>query len=235
MILLLTMAGHYERFAQEGYTLPKYLLPWGDRSILWTILSELGDYSDVYLVGNQRDEPFMPHVRQILGSFGFPPKSLVTIPSTSGQAETAFLGLNKINASSTTPVMIHNVDTILFGRHASDAHKALVKYAGYIDVFSASNREYSYVLVDSEETRCVTEIAEKVVVSNLATSGLYGFASVGLYRRFYEHTAPIYISTLYKEMLLAGQKIVTGPVYTEEETVVLGTPSEYISMARRWL
>jgi 2-C-methyl-D-erythritol 4-phosphate cytidylyltransferase len=71
MILILTMAGLYSRFTAEGYKFPKYLLPWGEKSILSKILLELSAdkaLSDVLLVGNVRDESYMPHVHAILRS-----------------------------------------------------------------------------------------------------------------------------------------------------------------------
>ena len=41
MNLILTMAGRYSRFVNEGYRIPKYLLPWGNKPILSEILYEL--------------------------------------------------------------------------------------------------------------------------------------------------------------------------------------------------
>ena len=50
MNLILTMAGKYSRFKNEGFRLPKFLLPWGDKSILSEILSEMSPhFNNVYL------------------------------------------------------------------------------------------------------------------------------------------------------------------------------------------
>ena len=38
MNLILTMAGKYSRFVNEGYKIPKYLLPWSNHTILSEIL-----------------------------------------------------------------------------------------------------------------------------------------------------------------------------------------------------
>ena len=232
MILILTMAGRYQRFADEGYKTPKYLLPWGDRVILWSILHELkrGDrFSDVFLIANQRDHNFMPHVRAILDDLDVPRGNLVLINDTKGQAETAALGLaavEKARPGNAGPIVFHNVDTILYGRDMGHAAAALREADGYIDVFGSNNKAYSYVLLGDD--RRVDEIAEKIVVSDLATSGFYGFSSADTFRKHYA-AADLYISAVYKKLIASGGRVVAGTKHTEADTVVLGTPSEYIN------
>jgi dTDP-glucose pyrophosphorylase len=233
VILILTMAGRYQRFADEGYKTPKYLLPWGERVILWTILSELrkGDhFSDVFLIANQRDTNFMPHVRAILEDHGIPRDRLTLIGDTRGQAETAALGLaavEKARPGAQAPVVFHNVDTILYRRDLKQVATSLKSVEGFIDVFGSNNRNYSYVLTDQKGMVC--EIAEKIVVSDLATSGFYGFASADVFRKHYDRAADLYISAVYKRLIAAGGRVVIGPKHQESDTVVLGTPAEYIN------
>ena len=53
MNLILTMAGRYSRFINEGYKIPKYLLPWGKRSILSEILSIMNHnntFENIYVI-----------------------------------------------------------------------------------------------------------------------------------------------------------------------------------------
>jgi dTDP-glucose pyrophosphorylase len=232
VILILTMAGRQQRFADQGYKTPKYLLPWGDRTILWTILSELGRggaFSQVFVVANHRDEAFMPHVRTILEDRGVSKSNLVLVGDTRGQAETALLGLEaaeKATKGAVGPVVFHNVDTILYGRDLKKAGAALQRADGYIDVFGSNNREYSYVLVD--EKGFVKEIAEKIVVSKLATSGLYGFSSGPLFREHYVPAEDVYISSVYKRIIARGGSVVVGEKHKEADTIVLSNPTEYI-------
>jgi dTDP-glucose pyrophosphorylase len=233
MILILTMAGLYSRFTAAGYKFPKYLLPWGDKPILSKILHELSAdkaLSDVLLVGNVRDESYVPHVHAILRAHRIAVGNLVWIKDTKGQAETAMLGLQHLESvkpSYRGPVVFHNIDTILYGRKLQQARAALVEHAGWIDVFRSSNHSYSYVLVD-EQGR-LQEIAEKIVISNLATSGLYGFSSLAMYRDNYDPEQDQYVTSVYKRMISRGQSVLIGPVHSENDTVVLGTPTEYIN------
>jgi dTDP-glucose pyrophosphorylase len=235
MILVLTMAGRYQRFANEGFKVPKYLLPWGDRTVLSVILAELlagGTFSQVLLVANHRDEAYMPHVRAVMKRHGIPANHLLMTHDTSGQAETAMIGAEacaRVLQQPGAPLVFHNIDTVLFKRNFSEMQQALASADGYIDVFRSSNRNYSYVLIDAD--RRVTEIAEKIVVSDLATSGLYGFASSVVFKEFYRPGEDLYVSAIYKRMITQGRRLLVGQVHHESDTVVLGTPDEYMNAA----
>lgn len=235
MILVLTMAGRYQRFANEGFKVPKYLLPWGDRTVLSVILAELmagGTFDEVLLVANHRDEAYMPHVRAVMRRHGIPDAHLVMTHDTSGQAETAMIGVaacERLLKQLDAPVVFHNIDTVLFNRNFEQMQHALATADGFIDVFRSANRAYSYVLIDGD--RRVTEIAEKIVVSDLATSGLYGFASRAVFSEFYRPGEDLYISSIYKRMITADRRLLVGQVHHESDTIVLGTPDEYMNAA----
>lgn len=229
MILILTMAGHSQRFIDEGYKIPKYLFPWGSRSILWTILDELSSgFFDTYLIANLRDQHFMPHVEAIMESRHIPRENLYLINDTSGQAETAYTALELLKYPN-IPIVFHNIDTVLYGRNITHIEESLQKGSGYIDVFSSNNQSYSYVLVDPKTQR-VTEIAEKIVISNLATSGLYGFVNSNAFLDHYDPKC-IFITDVYRNLLNSHGKIFVSEPHSEEDTVVLGTPSEYFQSA----
>lgn len=235
MILVLTMAGLYQRFTNEGYKLPKYLLPWGDKTVLSAILTELqGDrgFSEVFLVANHRDENYIPHVKAIMRLHEIPLHHLTLTHDTKGQAATAMVGVAAIENSDVPrdqPIAFHNIDTILYKRNIDEMASALRQNDGYIDVFTSHNANYSYVLVDQQ--RKVLEIAEKIVVSELATSGLYGFKNVRTVADNYDHEQDVYISAIYKRMIGKGLSIRSSDKHHESDTVVLGTPSEYMNAA----
>lgn len=233
MILVLTMAGRYQRFKDEGFKTPKYLLPWGDRTILSVILSELwegGVFSDVLLVANYRDEAYMPHVRAVMRRHGIADANLILTHDTSGQAETAMIGVTAVKrliGDRDVGIVFHNIDTILCGRNYQSLQQGLAQADGYIDVFHSNNRNYSYVLVDGD--RRVFEIAEKIVVSDLATSGLYGFKNAHVFEQFYHPGEDLYISAIYKRMITGGRVVRVGEAHHESDTIVLGTPDEYMN------
>ncbi len=231
MILILTMAGRYTRFINEGNKFPKYLLPWSDKTILSKILYEMkkGDvFSDLILVANNRDDTYMPHVRAIMKSYDIDIHNLFLISDTKGQAETAFMGMELIEQNKgeiKESIVFHNIDTLLYKRNFEDIKKSLQTNDGYIDVFQSSRHDYSYVLVD-EENRVIA-IEEKILISDLATSGLYGFSSAEKFREFYVKNEDIYISSIYKKIIVAGGKVIVGEKHSTHDTIVLGTPEEY--------
>ncbi|MCP3887728.1 MAG: hypothetical protein GY702_02485 [Desulfobulbaceae bacterium] len=233
MNLILTMAGKYTRFVNEGYRIPKYILPWGDKLILSEIVNEINkkrDFLNIYLIANKRDEIYMPHVRKILRALRIPVDNLFLISDTNGQAETAYRGIECIKSrfhEINGPIVFHNIDTILYKRDFSDLPKILEQYDGYIDIFKSSNHNYSYVLVKED---IVQSIAEKVVISDNATSGLYAFSDADSFLGLYSEE-DAYISKLYEKMISRNMKIAVSALNSEKDTVVLGTPSEYLTSA----
>jgi dTDP-glucose pyrophosphorylase len=230
MNLIITMAGRYSRFVDEGYRLPKYLLPWGDKSILKEIILELNKHSDfdnIYLIANKRDEIYMPHVKRIIQSLGLSLENLFLISDTSGQAETASIAISKICSrfgKLNGSIVFHNIDTILYNRKINEINSYLDKNDGYIDIFESSNHAYSYVLI---ENRRVKSIAEKIVISNSASSGMYAFKDIKTFTKFYKKDM-LFISDVYKYMIKIGGSIISSELYSENDTIVLGSPSEYL-------
>jgi len=237
MNLILTMAGKYSRFTQEGYKLPKYLLPWGNNPILCEIIHNLNKdkvFNNIFLIANINDDIYMPHVKKILLTLGYPPDNLITIPDTSGQVETAILGIKKIEekyGKLTNHVIFHNIDTILYDRDFTTLHETLNKYDGYIDVFKSNNHDYSYV---REENGLINSVTEKILISDKATSGLYGFSSVDKFLNFCNKNN-LYMSEVYQNMIENNKKIISGELFNENNTIVLGTPLEYLKSAYKYL
>ena len=232
MFLVLTMAGRYQRFANEGFKVPKYLLPWGERNILAVILDELNRenlFSNILLVANQRDEVYMPHVRAVMKSHNIKPENLIMTSDTSGQVETALIGVNSLEflyGQIDQEIIFHNIDTILLHRNVDEIKKFLETNSGYIDIFGANNKDYSYVLIDKEGK--VADVAEKMVVSNFATSGLYGFKNTKIFKK-YALKEDVYISHVFHKMIMDGEMVAAGKRHNENETIVLGTPDEYMN------
>jgi len=232
MILILTMAGHYQRFKDAGFNIPKYLLPWGARTVLSKILHELiaaCDMAEIFLVCNFRDEAFMPHVRAVITELGVDPGNLLMVGDTKGQAETAMLGIlaaMKNGGNSTEHVMVHNIDTILLSRNKGEILKSLKVADAYVDVFRANSHNYSYVLTEGEDT--IIEIAEKIVLSTMATSGLYAFRDVKTFLDHYR-SSDVFISDVLQRMISNDIRVVKGAVHAESDTIVLGTPTEYMN------
>ena len=234
MNIIFTMAGNYQRFRDEGFNIPKYLLPWGNSNVLSKIITELTvnfKYENIILLANIKDHAYFPHIKSIMKFHGVAQENLIGLGETSGQAETALFGVNYLEEryKSNSPLLIHNIDTILLNRDIYNIEKALLLSNGYVDVFHANSKEYSYVITNSSDE--VIEIAEKIVISDNATSGLYGFKNPQIFKKNYS-TDTQYISQILSNIMKEKKSsIKIGKLYQEKETIVLGTPHEYINSA----
>lgn len=227
--VVLCMAGLYRRFRDAGYTIPKFLLPMGDRTILGEVIAGLGP-DRLLLVANERDRAHEPAIRAAA-----PGAELRWIGDTSGQAETAAIGARAAAALGWDgPLLFHNIDTVVRGRDLERIGRILARAEGFVDVFDRSDPAYSYVRVEGAR---VVEIAEKVVISNHATTGLYGFSSPATYLEACAATTPVgrefYVSDVYRTLLQQGHRVEIDPDATDLETLVLGTPQEYESWLAR--
>lgn len=224
--LVLCMAGLYRRFRDAGYTTPKFLLPVGEETLLARI-ARLLPAPELLLVANERDREHEAAIRAAVPTGG-----LLFVGDTSGQAETAAIGARELAPRWTGPVLFHNVDTLVIGRDLHRIGEILARADGFVDVFDSDSPAYSYVAVDGAR---VTAIAEKVVISRHATTGLYGFRSCATYLEACAATTTrsrgeFYVSDVYRTLLERGGVVEIDAAREGQDTVVLGTPEEY----ERW-
>jgi dTDP-glucose pyrophosphorylase len=226
MNLILTMAGQYSRFINEGYKIPKFLLPWRDKTILSEILKEMSpNFDNVYLVVHKKDSDFFSHIKSLMVGYNIPLNNLVILDSSESQSETVLKCLKFITVLN-GPIVIHNIDTILYNRDYQKIKSILQNNDGFIDIFSSNNPNYSYVINSDNK---IIEISEKILISECATSGLYGFKNKEIYFEYYNNG---YISKIYDKMITNGLNILCGDVYSENNTLVLGTPNEYLNLSK---
>ena len=249
MHLVICMAGLNTRFHDVGFDIPKYLLPWGDETILRIIIKELTknyNFTGIYLLPNKRDIFFKARLVETVADLGIPSEHIVYIPDTKGQAHTAAIGAEVIaeNANIDTPVAFHNSDTILENLDCEfAANKLAGDFCAYINVFPASSPQYSYIAMDSEQS--VSRIVEKQVISPFASSGFYAFASSKTYLNAFNELnaqsqtyqkSEIYISDVLQVLVDQGKKVCCNRVIHGSNTIVLGSPEEYgIELAKKFL
>ena len=70
---------------------------------------------------------------------------------------------------------------------------------GYVDIFKSSNQAYSYIIKDNDNY--LHDIVEKILVSENASSGLYGFKNSSIFLEFFNDKYK-YISEIYQNMVL---------------------------------
>lgn len=238
MNLVVCMAGRNTRFHDVGIDVPKYLLPLAGKPVIESIIGNLlstKSFSNVYLVAHERDIYFRDELQAALVSLEIDPMNLLYIGETRGQADTANVSLSLLDIDWNEPVVFHNADTILLNRNTDVLKETLRGGHGGIDVFKADSPSYSYVRIQNEE---ITEIVEKRVISNWATSGLYGFPTGSVFQEYFSKlieqgtvlgAGELYISDVINLMLV--DKLPFRPLGLELEdasaTLVMGSPEEY--------
>jgi len=225
--LIVCMAGLNTRFHDVGFDIPKYLLPWGEETIIHEILKQLGKFDEVLLLANKRDMYFKKELVDTIEPLGLTEDNIHYIGDTSGQAHTAYIGASLLKDRFQS-FFVHNADTLLIGRDFK-AIKSVMS-DGYVDVFVANNPKYSYV---RSKDGVVTEIVEKSAISPFASSGMYGFYSAELYQQMYEALSQgftgkeMYIANVLDYMIKNNKFVGLNELNNEYETIVLGSPQEY--------
>ncbi len=234
--LVLCMAGLNTRFHDVGFDIPKYLLPWGNETIIHEIIKQLGTFDETILLANKRDSYFKTKLVDTIKPLGLTENNIQYIGDTDGQAHTAYIGASLLK-NQTKPFFVHNADTLLIGRDFNEIESLMAN--GYIDVFVANNPKYSYV---RSKDGLLTEIVEKSPISPFASSGLYGFESPQLYKEMYESLSTIfvgkemYIANLFTHMIEKNCSIGLNGLNNNYETIVLGSPQEYgLELAKKSL
>ena len=238
MNLVICMAGRNTRFHDVGIDIPKYLLPLSGCPVIEIIIQNLTaseSFANVYLVAHQRDIFFRAELEASLSDLGIDPENLSYIGETRGQADTANESLSILNLDLDEPIVFHNADTILLNRDTSALEKSLQKGHGSIDVFLADSLGYSYVNIQEDR---ILEIVEKRVISNWATSGLYGFPSGAIFHSYFkkfselalsQNTKELYISDIINLMLADNFVFdsLSQNLKGSSSTLVIGSPEEY--------
>lgn len=213
--VIIPCAGEGRRFKEAGYDLPKPLINvLGDPLICKVIDSITSD--NIYIVYHQSLDKYL--FRHILKK-RFPKLNFLPLSfHTRGPAETVLCGLNKINSDN--PVLVLDCDTIY--------NDDITSMAGGDTIFYFKDTQpdpmFSYIKIEGS----VTEIKEKVKISDNACSGAYSFKSGFILKDYCEEilnneeksAGEYYMSNVYQRMIADGHKISAKEVSFH----CLGTP-----------
>lgn len=228
MQVLIPMAGAGSRFVNAGFENPKPLIDVRGKPMISRVVENLGhdhDYTFIVqpsLLGSYHDK--LLTATETVQNRIF----LSTTGLTEGAAETCLLA--KSNLDPDKPLMIANCDQIMewdfshfyswFDTTPSD---------GSIVTFDSDSIKNSYVKVDNQGW--VTEAKEKIVISNLATTGVYIWrrardfiwAAEDMIAKNIRHNNEFYVCPVYNQNIETGAKINT---YHISKHWPIGTPED---------
>jgi NDP-sugar pyrophosphorylase family protein len=245
-MIVIPMAGMSRRFTQAGYDCPKFMLqvhgkPVFDRAVE-SFANYFGSESFLFVLREAHGAP--EFIRERCAKLGVK-RALIHVLNapTQGQAETVAAGVRGEEVALTEPLTIFNIDTFRPGfRFPQEID--LEEIDGYLEVFPGEGEHWSFVRpeLSSERKNSVAEVAEKVRISNLCSTGLYYFRSAGLFLDVYGEVEFLpaeqlqggerYVAPLYNRLLERGGDIRYHQI-DPGEVIFCGTPAEYEQVLNR--
>jgi hypothetical protein len=221
------MAGMGSRFEKAGYTFPKPLIEvHGKPMIQWVIDSLKINAKFIFIVQSIHQKKF--NIKSLL-KYLYPNSVIIESDGlTEGAACTSLLATEFINNND--PLLIANSDQFIEWDSAKIMYKLIEKKIdGAILTFKSTHPKWSYAKIN--ENNEVEKVAEKEVISNNATVGVYYWKKGKDYVKFANEMIKknirtnneFYICPVYNEAILNGKKIVIEEV---KKMWGLGTPED---------
>jgi NDP-sugar pyrophosphorylase family protein len=224
------MAGSGIRFKNAGYTFPKPLIPISNMdgtSMIGIVVKNLnlkGNY--IYIYRTEYEEKY--NIKIMLEQFTPTCKCITIDYLTEGSACTCLLSKSSIN--NNTPLIIADCDHF----PVWDSQKFIdILENEYVDgvtlTFPNTHPKFSYIKTDNNNF--VTEIKEKVVISNKANVGVYAWKRGSDFVKYAERMISknirvqneFYVSPVFNEAIQDGKQIKEYHISKQWE---LGTPED---------
>ncbi|ABT13728.1 hypothetical protein MT325_M174L [Paramecium bursaria chlorella virus MT325] len=210
--VVIPMAGLGSRFANVGYKLPKPLIDVDGKPMIKVVVENINlNAHYVFIAMKEHAEKY--ELEKIIKEVTCDNYTIRTIDElTEGSACTVLKVRDIIDNDN--PMMLANSDQYL----EWDPYEFLVNSCGVdgvISCFEADHPKWSYAKVDGSGN--VVEVAEKKVISNLATTGLYYFGKGSQFVRCADSMISKNIRTnnefyncpIYNEVILEGGVVKT--------------------------
>lgn len=230
MKIIITMAGYGSRFTKVGYQQPKHEIMAGDHSLFaWSMrsLEQFYDEHFIFIVrkGNYSESYLVEEICK-LGIHSYSIMELTEI--TKGQADTVMQAADIISRDE--DILIYNIDTTIKPEWLSK--KMIIQGNGSVPLFEAEGTHWSFAKID-DETKQISEMAEKRPISSWGSVGLYYFRQWKDFSDAFEKLSDallteygeIYIAPLYNHLINHGKQI--HPIFLPKDSyAALGTPKE---------
>lgn len=231
LTIIITMAGLGSRFRKVGYDCPKYMIEAKGKTLFdWAMDSLVGynGYVSRYIFVVRQEDNASGFIRDHCKNYGIEDIQVVELDHmTDGQATTCMLAMPYCDPDEA--IMVYNIDTYVepYEMKYSD-----ISGDGHIPCFHADGDHWSFAKLDKNGR--VTEVREKVRISDNCTLGAYYFSSArlyqNLYNEYYVDSSKIeknekYIAPLYNFMIEKGMPV-TISIVDAKKVHVLGTPEE---------
>lgn len=230
MKVLIPCAGLGSRFEAAGYSFPKPLIPvknMNDKPMIQVIVENLNvDAEFIFLIRREHDHKY--NFKQLLSIIAPGCKVVIVDELTKGAACTTLLAKDLINSDE--PLLIANSDQFVEWNSNEFMYSMTSDSidAGIL-TFPNSHPKWSYAKTD--ENGWVTEVAEKLPISNNATVGIYYWSKGSDYVKYAEQMIAknirtnneFYVCPVFNEAIADGKKVKIFPI---EKMWGIGTPED---------
>lgn len=227
MNILIPAAGAGSRFAKNGYTFPKPLIDVNGKPMIQVVVENLSiDGNYIYIVQKEHYDKY--NLKYLLNMIT-PNCTIIIIDHiTEGAACTTLLAKEYINNNQ--PLLLANSDQYV---QWSSVEFMYAMGAGNTDggilTFKSMHPKWSYAKLNEELN--IIEIAEKKVISDIATVGIYYWSTGSDYVKYAEQMISkdirvnneFYVAPVYNEAIADGKKFKTFDV---DKMWGLGTPED---------
>jgi len=225
MNIIIPMAGRGSRFEQAGYTPPKPLIEVNGKPMIQVVIENLNlDGNYIFLVQKEHYEKY--NLETVLTTLK-PGCRIVQIDGiTEGAACSVLLATEYINNDE--PIVMANSDQYV-DWDSKEFISTVSQFDAGILTFTDTSPKWSYVKKD--EHGLVTEVAEKVVISNQATVGIYYWAHGKDFVKYANQMIgknirvnnEFYVCPVFNEAIQDGKQIATTQAGRMQG---LGTPED---------
>lgn len=225
--ILIPMAGLGSRFKAEGYTFPKPLIEIHGKPMIQWVVENLNIKANyIFLVQKEHQQKY--NIKSVLKILVPNCKIIVIESLTEGAACTTLLAKKFINNKN--QLLICNSDQFVEWNVAKVMYKfSSKKIDGGILVFNSIHPKWSYAKTDNRNI--VSEVAEKKVISNKATVGIYYWSKGSDYVKYAEQMInknirvnnEFYVCPVYNEAINDKKIILTENI---DQMWGLGTPED---------
>ncbi|MBS3076658.1 glycosyltransferase family 2 protein [Candidatus Pacearchaeota archaeon] len=221
------MAGEGTSFKNAGYTFPKPLIDVYGKPMIQLVVENLNTEGNfIFLVKKEHYDKYSLHHLLNLISPGC--KIVLVKNPTAGAAATALLAKEFINNKDS--LLIANADQFIeWNSNEFFYAMAADECDGGVLTFNSTHPRWSYVRLG--ENGFISEAAEKKVISDIATVGLYYYKKGSDFIKYAEQmiqknlsfNGDFYICPIFNEMIADGKKVRPFKV---NKMWGLGTPEE---------
>jgi HAD superfamily hydrolase (TIGR01509 family) len=224
--ILIPMAGSGSRFFNAGYKDPKPLIDVDGKPMIQRVVENIGIPGNyIFIV---QAEHYKKYSLKTALTKLVPGCKIIQVDGvTDGAARTALLAKQYIDNQE--PLIIANSDQLLDWDSSEFISQLLqIGADGNMALFLANEDKWSYAKIKNNR---VIEVAEKLVISNNASTGIYGWAKGSDYVKYAEQMIEknvrvnneFYICPVYNEAIKDNKRIL--PIFVDR-MYGLGTPED---------